>query len=155
MNNDSNSIVSVEQFVTALIEQGARDSRLHEHNFDKAKADDYMHYAYHAGWLEDMDTVGKDEPLLKKNAARIIHEFMRLELQEPDIDNISCASKLRDLYDCRVCTKHVMQVYAKGIMEGFYASDTLYLFGMNEPVTWLDSDIWVSRIFHPNQRIPI
>ena len=155
MNSDSNSIISIEQFVNALIKQNSRDSRLHEYNLGKAKVDNYMHYGYHAGWLEYMDIVDKDEPLLRKHAARIVHEFMRIELQEPDLEDVSAATRLRDLYDCRVCTKHVMQVFAKGIIDGYYATDTLYLFGMNEAVTWQDSDIWALRIFHPNNRIPI
>lgn len=137
MNNEPSSVVTVEQFIVTLIKNSP----------NKPPTDDYMHYGYHAGWLEDMDISGKDEPLLRKNAARIIHEFMRLELQEPDSDDVSCATKLRDLYDCRVCTKHVMQVYAKGIMDGYYASDTLYLFGMNELVSKAEMSEIISHIF--------
>lgn len=143
MNKKSNSNVTVVQFVNALI------NRSH----CSPNTADYMTYGYHAGWLEDMDITGKDEPLLKKNAARIIHEFMRIELREADFEGVSAATKLRDLYDCRVCTKHVMQVYAKGIMNGYYATDTLYLFGMNEPVSETDMYEILSRIFNLNLRL--
>lgn len=153
MNNDPNSIVSVEQFVKALIEQSPLNIKPLEHSIFISDLNDYMNYGYHTGWLEDIDIIDRDAPLLRKNAARIIHEFMRIELREPDTDDVSCANKLRDLYDCRVCTKHVMQVYAKGIMEGYYATDTLYLFGMNEPLYVADMDKIISRIFQSNKRL--
>ncbi len=146
MIEESNSYVTVAQFVTTLIENYLGAISSFEHTVSKSGRTNYIHYGYQAGWLEDMDITGKDEPLLRKNAARIIHEFIRLELQIPDINDVSCATKLRDLYDCRVCTKHVMQVYARGIMKGYYASDTLYLFGMNESVSKTEMDEIISRI---------
>ncbi len=142
MNSKSNSNVTVGQFVTALINSSNCIPQ----------PTDYMTYGYQSGWLEDMDISGKNDPLLKKNAARIVHEFIRIELQDPDLEDVSCASKLHDLYDCRVCTKHVMQVYAKGIMRGYYATDTLYLFGMNETVNEADMLEILSRIFDSNIR---
>lgn len=147
MNNEQNPIVNVEQFVSALLEQRFLKRNLLEYTPPTPKVSDFMNYGYQAGWLEDMDVTGRLEPLLKKNAARIIHEFMRLELHEPDCDDVSASTMLRDLYDCRVCTKHVMQVYAKGIMKGYYASDTLYLFGMNEPVTLTEMDEIIFLVF--------
>ncbi len=149
---NDNFYISVEQFVNELLKQRPFDRNtieydMHEHSSSPSDTFDYMQYGYHVGWLEDMDITGKDTPLLRKNAARIIHEFIRLELREPDLDDVSCAFKLRDLYDCRVCTKHVMQVYAKGIMDGYYASDTLYLFGMNEPVSMTEMAEIISHIF--------
>ncbi len=154
---NDNSFISVGQFVNELLKYRSLDQNtiecdMHEQTTSQSSIFDYMQYGYHAGWLEDMDITGRDTPLLRKNAARIIHEFMRLELREPDLDDVSCATKLRDLYDCRVCAKHVMQVYAKGIMEGYYASDTLYLFGMNEPICRKEIDEIISRIFVPENR---
>lgn len=149
---NDNSFISVGQFVNELLKYRLFDQHTieytkHEHTTSQSSTFDYMHYGYQTGWLEDMDITGKDEPLLRKNAARIIHEFMRLELREADLEDVSSANKLRDLYDCRVCTKHVMQVYAKGIMEGYYASDTLYLFGMNEFVSKTEMSEIMTRIF--------
>ena len=156
---NDNSYISVEQFVNELLKHRPFDRNtieydMHEQTSFSSDTFDYMQYGYHAGWLEDMDITGKDTSLLRKNAARIIHEFMRLELREPDLDDVSCAFKLRDLYDCRVCTKHVMQIYAKGIMEGYYASDTLYLFGMNEPVSMTEMAGIISRIFKQRKQYP-
>ena len=156
---NDNSYISVEQFVNELLKHRPFDRNtieydMYEQTSFSSDTFDYMQYGYHAGWLEDMDISGKNTPLLRKNAARIIHEFMRLELREPDLDDVSCSFKLRDLYDCRVCTKHVMQIYAKEIMGGYYASDTLYLFGMNEPVSMTEMAEIISRIFKQRKQYP-
>lgn len=135
----------MKQFVDTLI----------ENSWVKPNTSDYMDYGYQTGWLEDMDVTHCKEPLQRKNAARILHEFMRLELREPDEDDISPAKKLRDLYDCRICAKHVMQVYAKGIMEGNYVTDTLYLFEMNRGITALEAEIYIKRVFEPGLRITV
>lgn len=150
---ETNSYVTVEQFVTTLIENYAITYNANEHSLSGFESSDYMLYGYHADWLEDMDIARKDAPLLKKNAARITHEFLRLEMHEPDSEDISAAVKLRDIYDCRVCTKHIMQVVAKGIMEGYYITDTLYLFGLNDAVTHEDMLKIITRILHPEFRI--
>ena len=150
---EMNSYVTVEQFVTTLIENYAITYNANEHFLSGLESSDYMLYGYHADWLEDMDIAGKDATLLKKNAARITHEFLRLEMHEPDSEDISAAVKLRDLYDCRVCTKHIMQVVAKGIMEGYYITDTLYLFGLNDVITHEDMLKIITRILHPEFRI--
>ena len=120
---------------------------------DKRDIADVMEYGYQIGWLEDLDVSHCKEPLQRKNAARILHEFMRIELRESDAEDISPAKKLRDLYDCRVCAKHVMQVYTKGIMEGNYVTDTLYLFEMNRGITAQEADIYIERVFQPELRI--
>ena len=114
-----------------------------------------MDYGYQIGWLEDMDVTHCDEPLQRKSAARILHEFMRIELKEADEEDISPAKKLRDLYDCRICARHVMQVYTKGIMEGNYLTDTLYLFEMNKEITVQEADTYIARIFRPEHRITV
>ena len=150
---ETNSYVTVEQFVTTLIENYAITYNANEHSLSGFESSDYMLYGYHADWLEDMDIAGKDAPLQKKNAARITHKFLRLEMHEPDSEDISAAVKLRDIYDCRVCTKHIMQVVAKGIMEGYYITDTLYLFGLNDAITHEDMLKIITRILHPEFRI--
>lgn len=143
MTNESNINVSVRQFVTALIENSAI----------KTQTTDYIEYAYQTGWLEDMDVTGSNEPLLRKTAARIAHEFMRLELHEPDSENVNASDKLRDLYDCRICTKHIMQAVTKGIMEGYYITDSLYLFGINDKITYDEMHAIINRVFHHTFRI--
>lgn len=121
----------------------------------KPNTPDYMDYGYQVGWLEDMDITYCNEPLQRKNAARILHEFMRIELKEADVEDISPAKKLRDLYDCRVCAKHVMQVYTKGIMEGNYLTDTLYLFEMNRGITVQEAETYIARVFQSKLRITV
>lgn len=121
----------------------------------KPNTPDYMDYGYQVGWLEDMDITYCNEPLQRKNAARILHEFMRIELKEADVEDVSPAKKLRDLYDCRVCAKHVMQVYTKGIMEGNYLTDTLYLFEMNRGITVQEAETYIARVFQSKLRITV
>lgn len=153
MINEPNLNVTVGQFVTSLITNCPIILNSHTQNPTPMIIEKYLKYGYEHGWLEDMDITGKDEPLSKKNAARITHEFLRLEMHEPDSEDISAAVKLRDLYDCRVCTKHIMQVVAKGIMEGYYITDTLYLFGLNDAITHEDMLKIITRILHPEFRI--
>ncbi len=75
-----------------------------------------LRYGHFRGWLEDSDERHPETLLNRKTAARIIHQFMVVELHVSDIADISAAEKLRDLYTCRVCANHIAQVYARGIM---------------------------------------
>ncbi|MCQ2592044.1 MAG: hypothetical protein MJ188_04610 [Treponema sp.] len=77
---------------------------------------DLLHWGHLRGWLEDQDEVEKNAPLLRRSAARIIHQFMKLELFIPDVEDISPANQLQDLYTCRVCVNHVAQVYLQNLM---------------------------------------
>lgn len=74
-------------------------------------------YGHAHGWLEDEDERFYDKPLDRRTAARIIHNFMRIELGIPDLSDISAANKLTDLYTCRVCVNHVAQVFLRGILK--------------------------------------
>ncbi len=69
------------------------------------------------GWLEYEDELFCNEPVSRKQEARIIHMFILKEEGIKDIPDISRAEALRDLYDCRVCANHVAQVYLRGIMD--------------------------------------
>ena len=75
-----------------------------------------LRYGHFRGWLEDIDERHPESLLNRQTAARIIHQFMVVELHVPDIADISAAEKLRDLYTCRVCANHIAQVYVRGIM---------------------------------------
>lgn len=70
------------------------------------------------GILEEYDIINLNEPIDRKSAARIVHGYIRIELNIPDLSDISKASVLRDLYDCRICVNHIAQVYLRGLMEG-------------------------------------
>ena len=75
-----------------------------------------LRYGHFRGWLEDSDERYPENLLNRQTAARIIHQFMVVELHMSDVADISAAEKLRDLYTCRVCANHIAQVYARGIM---------------------------------------
>ncbi|MBQ0001151.1 MAG: hypothetical protein KBT01_06405 [Clostridiales bacterium] len=68
------------------------------------------------GWLEEQDQLYKDFPIERRNAARILHEFLRIEKQLPDERDWGLAKKLEDLYHCRACAKHVAQVVVRGLI---------------------------------------
>lgn len=53
----------------------------------------------------------------KRDAARIVHEYLVNTLKEPDESSIQAACVLLDLYDCHSCVNHVAQVYLKGIIK--------------------------------------
>ena len=76
-----------------------------------------LRFGHFRGWLEDADERNPTAPLNRQTAARITHEFLRLELNIPDLQNISPAKRLKDLYTCRVCANHIAQVYCRGIMD--------------------------------------
>ena len=76
-----------------------------------------LRFGHFRGWLEDADERNPTAPLNRQTAARITHEFLRLELQIPDLTDITPATKLKDLYTCRACANHIAQVYTRGIMK--------------------------------------
>lgn len=75
-----------------------------------------LRYGHFRGWLEDSDERHPESMLNRQTAARIIHQFMVVELGVRDIADIKEAERLRDLYTCRVCANHIAQVYLRGIM---------------------------------------
>lgn len=83
--------------------------------FFEPKAD-LLHYGRTRFWLEDLDESQPETLLDKRAAARIAHQFMKIELGIKDNQNIEKAKELKDLYTCRVCANHIAQVYVKEIM---------------------------------------
>ena len=78
--------------------------------------EDVFSKGFENGWLEFEDRLYRDEAIIRKNIARIIHMYLLKEKGICDLQDISKASELRDLYDCRVCANHVAQVYLRDIM---------------------------------------
>lgn len=76
-----------------------------------------LRFGHFRGWLEDADERNPTAPLNRQTAARITHEFLRIELNITDLADISPATKLKDLYTCRVCANHIAQLYCRGIMD--------------------------------------
>ena len=73
-------------------------------------------YAHARGWLEDQDERFCEKSLNRQTAARILHQFMKIELDVPDLKDISAANVLADLYTCHTCVNHIAQIYLWGIM---------------------------------------
>lgn len=95
-----------------------------------------------------------DLPIKRKEAACVIHEFLRKDLQEPDEIDGGPAMELLDLFDCRVCAGHVIQVYVKGIMEGIRQEDGRLLFGMEELVSEEEAEELRKRVLRKEYRRP-
>lgn len=108
-------------------------------------------YGRRRGWLEDTDVIGWKTGIERRSAARIIHEILRRELEEPDEDSWQGAELLKDLYDCHTCVNHVAQVYAKGIMEPMEEGN---IFGMRRELTEQEAELIVLRIFSKEKRKP-
>ena len=68
-------------------------------------------------WTSGEDFGTKDDILLRKNCARIIHRYLQKVLREPDeVTDLPSPAEILDLNDCRICAPHIAQVIAKGIM---------------------------------------
>ncbi|WP_026504912.1 hypothetical protein [Butyrivibrio sp. NC3005] len=78
---------------------------------------EFLNYLWHQSLIDEYDFSHPEENLLRKNAARLIHIYMRDKMHQKDERDISKALNLRDIYDCRVCMNHIAQVYTKGIIE--------------------------------------
>ena len=76
-----------------------------------------LRFGHVRGWLEDSDERFPYNPVDRRAAARIVHQFMRIELKIEDLEDISAAEKLKDLYTCRSCAAHVAQVDCRGLIE--------------------------------------
>lgn len=104
--------MTVEQFIVCMWRSYIADTNA-AYDFD---AEQILQYGWDKGWLEEQDVLWRDRFIERRNAARIVHEFLRLQCEEKDERDFRRAEILTDLYDCRACAKHVAQVYLKGIM---------------------------------------
>lgn len=97
--------------------------------------------------------------ITRKQAAIIIHEYLRCVLHEDDDRETSLAKELKDLYDCRICVKHIEQVYVKGIMEAMIdlgkskETGLPIIFGGNELLTDEEASKIVERVVNKEFRI--
>ena len=113
------SCITVQDFVRLLWEKFDQ-TRSSATVSPSADINTILHYGHLQGWLEDWDEHDSQRFVDKKAAARIIHQFMKIELKIPDIEDketYSKAEELRDLYLCRACANHIAHVYVRGIME--------------------------------------
>lgn len=108
MLGEDNTEISVGEFVEMLWEECSHRGG--------AALTELLRFGHFRGWLEDSDERHPETSLNRQTAARIVHQFMVIELRIQDIADISAAQSLRDLYTCRVCANHIAQVYSRGIM---------------------------------------
>lgn len=119
--------ISVGQFVSRLFEL-----RFQTTTTTGTTTESILRYGHFRGWLEDQDERKPAAPLNRQTAARIVHLFLLIECEVPDLPDISPATRLRDLYTCRACAEHIAQVYTRGIMDakkeepGFSDSSELF-----------------------------
>ncbi len=142
MSENRTYSVSVEQFVCEIMKHYG------------VQPEDMILYGYNNGWLEEQDVSGKKLLIERRTVARIVHQFMLLELKEPDMAEVGASTKLQDLYECRSCVGHVMQVYSKGIMGGCTDNTGRLIFGMREQVPVAECGEIVERLFNVEKRIP-
>lgn len=104
-------------------------------------------YGHKRGWLEDSDETNPQKPLERRTAARIIHQFMKIEMHIPDEKDISKAEILKDLYTCRVCANHIAQVVTKKIMQPVLAPDEkTYIFDSLALITKKEQEQIIKKI---------
>lgn len=99
-----------------------------------------------AGIIEGYESEHTEIRLLRKDAARILHLYMQKVLDVRDEDNITNASVLKDLYDCRVCANHIAQVYLRGIMKGHEYPNGLLLFDSDSEISDEESKEAINKI---------
>ena len=110
--------ITIGEFVEMVwgLRAGCGGATLGEGTNAALSLNELLRYGHFRGWLEDSDERHPENFLNRQTAARIIHQFMVVELHMSDVADISAAEKLRDLYICRVCANHIAQVYLRGIM---------------------------------------
>lgn len=87
-----------------------------------------------------LSNIPSNEPLLRKQAAKIVHVYMKEVLgisDETNSEKRKVAMQLKDIYDCKSCVEDIVQVYSRGIMDVAYDISELEIkvFGGNEEIT--------------------
>ena len=149
----NNSPITVQDFVQMLWEKfcDVKDSAASNHK--DFTMDHLLNYGHLRGWLEDWDEHDSERLVDKKAAARIIHQFMKIELNIPEIEDretYSKAEELRDLYLCRSCANHIAHVYVRGIMEAEFVEvngEQALIFNGSRTITHGEAENFINRIF--------
>lgn len=107
------------------------------------------------GFLEETEEISEGEPLSRGAAARILHEVLRKVMKEADEEDWSAALGLADLFDCSHCVMHVVQIYAKGIMEAGKESpmQELHEFCGGRFLSKDEAELAVQRLLQPEKRL--
>ncbi len=108
-----------------------------------------------------LSDIPKEVDITRKQAAIIIHNYLKKVLNEKDVADTTMAKELKDLYDCRVCVAHIEQVYCKGIMSALIdkvkakESGLPIMFGGNALLTDDESDEIAVRVKNKSKRITL
>lgn len=129
MINQDNQFLSKEEFVNIFSEYSGIDK------------DELLK----KGVFESSDFINENELMERRNAARIIHLFVRDIKGVKDEPDISESYIIKDLFDCRICANHIAQVYLKGIIEARNIDD-LIIFDTYGRVSMEDFNLWIKRI---------
>lgn len=111
---------------------------------------DYLKYAIEKGLIEDYDLVTSEKLIERRQVARIVHDTLRIELNEKDEDDWTAAKELADLYSCRTCVQHISQVYVKGIIE----PEKPHLFNPTSNVTRAEAASVLVKMLDSTKRNP-
>lgn len=145
---DASSLGTMKDLICALMKDELSAETIYANDITSL-----LNSAYKAGWIEQQDMLSYDTPLMRRNVARIIHMYLCLVAKEADEVDVTVSYKLRDLYDCRVCAGHVMQVYTKGIMDAFEYAPGLLMFGMKEHLSKEELKTVIVRALTPDSRL--
>lgn len=132
-----------EKFIQRLLEVFGEDT------------EDVFSQGLENSWLEFEDKLYREDEITRKNIARIIHLYLLKEQGIPDLQDISKASELRDLYDCRVCANHVAQIYLRGIMgaKDISANGGFLWFDLNGEDDSTDIEEYLIRSFEITRKV--
>ena len=132
-----------EKFIQRLLEVFGEDT------------EDVFSQGLENSWLEFEDKLYREDEITRKNIARIIHLYLLKEQGIPDLQDISKASELRDLYDCRVCANHVAQIYLRGIMSAkdISANGGFLWFDLNGEDDSTDIEEYLIRSFEITRKV--
>ena len=92
--------------------------------------------------------------MTRKHIVGLIHDFLRTKLQEADEVDSAPAYILQDLFDCRVCAGHIIQVYIKGIMDGIVLPDGSLIFAGEKEVSKEELSDIMTKVCFPEFRTP-
>lgn len=132
-----------EKFIQRLLEVFGEDT------------EDVFSQGLENSWLEFEDKLYREDEITRKNIARIIHLYLLKEQGISDLQDISKASELRDLYDCRVCVNHVAQIYLRGIMgaKDISANGGFLWFDLNGEDDSTDIEEYLIRSFEITRKV--
>lgn len=142
---ESDHILTVREFVNILLES----IYINNKSYDSFDDTDVLYKAQRMGIIEDFDLLSADNPVSKRNVARIVHNTLTKIINEKDEDDWSVAQYLKDIYDCHRCVAYIAQVYAKGIIPG----KSKVLFGNHETVDYSTAKTIIDRLWNTQNRI--